>query len=257
MSFPKLITTFPLPTFAPTVQQCFVPALSIVIVLLHTGLDEDIGLIQADKLCRGLLEGAEDGGMDGFGEGQEEYIYHPGPLSTTPTSLAISVPDISAPSAAPPTHDPTRFTDITLPNGRPAFSFIPRGFDHKGSRPGLDVRARAGWRRQRQRQRVERWGALGDIEEGEDGSVESEGSEAGSGKRGSLYGEDEVGVRGTPARGREHTRVYVHPQSTQLNDRRSPYTHKSENYQEEVKNDGDRAWDEEEGYAEDTRLRWE
>ncbi|WVQ73518.1 hypothetical protein IAR50_003090 [Cryptococcus sp. DSM 104548] len=174
----KHICTFPLPTSAPTVEQCFIPALTIVLV--NTGLTETVQVWRTDGQCP-ELEGGKAGGerySDGE-EGQEgEYDYQPEPYT-------YRLPTLTTHTLAPTPSkhffmNGTRYTDFTRPGGKPAL--IPRGYAHKRTRPRVDLRTKVGWKRQRER--VSAWDSL---------EVISERTEPGSSARGSSVG-GEVGM---------------------------------------------------------------
>ncbi|TYJ53390.1 hypothetical protein B9479_005990 [Cryptococcus floricola] len=163
-------------TDSPTIEQHCLPGMNIM--LFHTGLGEEIVTIRGDGKsahaevqCPELVE--DDGEEE---QEEEEYNYEPEPV---PAHFHIPSLTVTRPTRV---YDPTRFTDFTLPGGRPAL--IPRGYDHKGSRPG--------WRRmQRARARVAGWDKMSDVEERTERS-------GGSANSGSVNGRGGVGngVRG-------------------------------------------------------------
>ncbi|ODO00054.1 hypothetical protein I350_06678 [Cryptococcus amylolentus CBS 6273] len=163
-------------TDSPTIEQHCLPGMNIM--LFHTGLGEEIVTIRGDGKsphaelqCPELVE--DDGEEE---EEQEEYNYQPEPVPAH-----FPIPSLTVTPRPRLTYDPTRFTDFTLPGGRPAL--IPRGYNHNGSRPVLKG-SRPGWRMQRER--VARWERMSDVEE----RTERSGSSANSG---SVSGRDGVG----------------------------------------------------------------
>ncbi|ODN93539.1 hypothetical protein L198_05404 [Cryptococcus wingfieldii CBS 7118] len=173
-------------TDSPTIEQHCLPGMNIM--LFHTGLGEEIVTIRGDGKsphaevqCPELVK--DDGEEE---QEEEEYNYEPEPV---PAHFHIPSLTVTVTPRPTPAYDPTRFTDFTLPGGRPAF--IPRGFHHKGSRPGWRG-SKPGWRMQRER--VAGWDRMSDVEERTERS-------GGSANSGSVNGRGGVGngvQRATP-----------------------------------------------------------